>query len=112
MSRLEAVYVGLRCADFLVMRHLELWTCDREDVFYGLQMAQLDKSDMLATKGVTGLFVERSITLLQWFKTMTNQQPSIKSRLDHALAERVAVNQYKLGSIMKALLLCPRHNFA
>ena len=43
-------------------------------------------------------------------KTMTNQQPSIKSRLDQVLAERVAVNRQKLGSIMKTILFCGRQN--
>ena len=34
-------------------------------------------------------------------KTMTNQQPSIQSLLNQALAEKVAINRQKLGSIMK-----------
>jgi hypothetical protein len=45
-------------------------------------------------------------------KTMTNQQPSIQSRLSRALAERVAVNRQKLGSIMKTIVLCGRQNIA
>ena len=45
-------------------------------------------------------------------KTMTNQQPTIQSRLSQALAERVAINRQKLGSIMKTIVLCSRQNIA
>lgn len=45
-------------------------------------------------------------------KTMTNEQPSIQSRLNNALAERVAVNREKLASIMKTVVLCGRQNIA
>ena len=43
---------------------------------------------------------------------MTNQQPSIHSRLNRVLAERVAVNRQKLSSIMKTIVLCGRQNIA
>ena len=43
-------------------------------------------------------------------KTMTNQQPSIESKLNQALAEKVAINRQKLGSIMKIIVLCGRQN--
>ena len=42
-------------------------------------------------------------------KTMTNQQPS---RLNQALAERVAINRQKLASIIRTVILCGRQNFA
>ena len=37
-------------------------------------------------------------------KTMTNQQPSIESKLNQALAEKEAINRQKLGSITKILV--------
>ena len=45
-------------------------------------------------------------------KTMTNQQPSIESKLNQALAEKEAINRQKLGSIMKIIVLCGRHNIS
>ena len=43
-------------------------------------------------------------------KAMTNQQPTIQGRISRALAERVAINRQKLGSIMKTIVLCGRQN--
>ena len=45
-------------------------------------------------------------------KTMSNQQPSIQSQLNQALADRVAINRQKLESIMKTVVLCCRQNIA
>ena len=44
----------------------------------------------------------------QFKKIMTNQQPTIQGRINRALAERVAINRQKLGSIMKTIVLCGR----
>jgi hypothetical protein len=48
----------------------------------------------------------------EFMRTMTNEQPSIQSRLNNALAERLAVNREKLASIMKTIVLCGRQNIA
>ena len=45
-------------------------------------------------------------------KTMTNQQPSIVSRLSQALAERIDISRQKLASIISTVVLCDRQNFA
>ena len=43
-------------------------------------------------------------------KTMSGQQPSITSRINRALADRIALNRQKLGAIMKTVALCGRQN--
>ena len=43
---------------------------------------------------------------------MSSQQPSIQSRINKALADRISINCQKLGSIMKTIVLCGRQNIA
>ena len=41
-------------------------------------------------------------------KTMSGQQPSIMSRINKTLADRIALNRQKLGAIIKIVTLCGR----
>ena len=46
----------------------------------------------------------------EFVKVMTNQQPSIRRRLNQATTEQIAVNRQKLNSIVETVLLCGRQN--
>ena len=43
---------------------------------------------------------------------MSNQQPSITSALNHAVADQIALNRQKLLSIFKVIVLCGRQNIS
>ena len=45
-------------------------------------------------------------------KVMSNQQPSITSALNHAVADQIALNRQKLLSIFKVIVLCGRQNIS
>ena len=45
-----------------------------------------------------------------FMRTMTSQQPSIQTRINKALADRISLNRQKLASIMKTIMLCGRQN--
>ena len=46
----------------------------------------------------------------EFVKVMTNQQPSIRTRLNQATAKQIAANRQKLCSIVETIVLCGRQN--
>lgn len=52
------------------------------------------------------------IQMDEFYKVMTNQQPSIRSRLQQAMADKIAVNRQKLYSIIETIVLCGRQNIS
>ena len=48
----------------------------------------------------------------EFLKTMTNQQPDIRSHLNKAMADRISLNRQKLTSIFKIIVFCGRQNTA
>ena len=48
----------------------------------------------------------------EFLQVMKNQQPSIRHRINQALADTISSNRLKLASIVKTILLCGRQNIA
>ncbi len=61
------------------------------------------------TKGYHLVSLER---MDDFIPTMTNQQPSILTRLDKSRAHQIEINRQKLASIMKTIVFCGKQNLA
>ena len=48
----------------------------------------------------------------EFLKVMKNEQPSIRRRLNEALAQQIATNRRKLHSIVETIVLCGRQNIS
>ena len=59
-----------------------------------------------------GYHKEAIVRSEEFLSVMTYQQPDIRSRLNQAMAEKVASNRLELTSIFKTIVFCGRQNIA